>query len=110
MDYPDIGADVGARVVRGEAARGIVVCGTGIGISIAANKVDGVRCALCHDYYTALMARHHNNANVLALGGRTTGIEVAKQIVETFLTEQFDGGRHQRRLDKIPNSGGGGGC
>ena len=71
-----------------------------------------MRCALCHDYYTALMARHHNNANVLALGGRTTGIEVAKQIVETFLTEQFDGGRHQRRLDKIPMSGGacGGGC
>lgn len=77
------------------------MCGTGIGISIAANKIKGIRCALCHDHYTASMARKHNDANVLSIGGRTTGIEVAKEILNTFLTEQFDGAHHVARLAKV---------
>ena len=81
--------------------RGILVCGTGIGISIAANKVEGIRCALCHDHYTATMSRKHNDANVLAIGGRTTGIEIAKEMVDIFLTEDHEGGRHSRRVNKI---------
>ena len=82
-------------------SRGILVCGTGIGISIAANKVPGIRCALCHDHYTVSMSRKHNNANVLAIGGRTTGIEIAKGMVDVFLSEKFDGGRHSRRVEKM---------
>ena len=82
-------------------SRGILVCGTGIGISIAANKVPGIRCALCHDHYTVSMSRKHNNANVLAIGGRTTGIEIAKGMVDVFLSEKFDGGRHSRRVGKM---------
>jgi len=87
-----------ARMVE---TRGILVCGTGIGISIAANKVEGIRCALCHDHYTATMSRKHNDANVLAIGGRTTGIEIAKEMVDIFLTEDHEGGRHSRRVNKI---------
>lgn len=81
--------------------KAILMCGSGIGISIAANKIDGIRCALCHDHYTAKMSRMHNNANVIALGGRTTGPEVAKEIVETFLEEDFMGQHHTNRLQKI---------
>jgi ribose 5-phosphate isomerase B len=77
-DYPDVAKAVCAKVLSGAVERGIVVCGTGIGISIACNKVEGIRCALAHDHYTAKMAREHNDANVLSLGGRTTGIEIAK--------------------------------
>lgn len=90
-----------------ENTRGIVVCGTGIGISIAANKVKGARAALCHDYYTAQMAREHNDANVLAMGARTTGIEVAKQITEKFLTTAFDSNHenHPRRVKKLNKIG-----
>lgn len=82
-------------------AVGVLVCGTGIGISIAANKINGIRCALCHDHYTAKMARNHNDANMLSIGGRTTGIEVAKEILNTFLAEKFDGAHHTARLAKI---------
>ena len=81
--------------------RAVVVCGSGIGISIAANKLQGVRCALCHDHYTAEMCRHHNNANCIAVGGRVTGSEVAKDIVKTFLETEFDGGKHERRVNII---------
>ena len=103
-DYPDISADVCQTLLSAPEdanALGILVCGTGIGISIAANKVRGIRCALCHDHYSALMCRKHNNANVIALGGRTTGEEVAKEIVETFLQTAFEGGRHAERVGKI---------
>ncbi len=81
--------------------RGIVFCGSGIGISIAANKVNGIRCALVHDHFGAEMCRRHNNANMIALGGRCTGIEVAKDIVVTWLVTEFEGGRHSRRVEKI---------
>ena len=81
--------------------QGIVVCGSGIGISIAANKVPGIRCALLHDHYGAVMCRRHNNANMMALGGRVTGVEVAKEIVDAFLSTGFDGGRHETRVGKI---------
>ena len=101
VDYPDYGRKVGETVVSGQADRGIVICGTGIGISISANKVPGVRAALCTNEYMAMMTRKHNNANVLALGARVVGDELAKDILRVWLTTEFEGGRHQRRLDKI---------
>ena len=101
VDYPDIAEKVCADVVSGEADRGIVLCGTGIGISIAANKIHGIRCALCHDEYSAQMSRQHNNANVLAMGGRVLGFGVAGKIVRAWLTTEFEGGRHERRVNKI---------
>lgn len=101
VDYPDYGQAVGQRVVSRQADFGIAVCGTGIGISIAANKVPGVRAALAHDLNTARLAREHNDANVLALGGRVVTGEAAIEIVQVFLTTAYLGGRHQRRLDKI---------
>ena len=100
-DYPDYGEAVGRAVASGECERGIVVCGTGIGISIAANKVRGVRCALCGDCFSAQMAREHNDANVLALGARVLGPGLALKIVDTFLDAEFQGGRHARRVAKI---------
>ena len=100
-DYPDYGEAVGRAVASGECERGIVVCGTGIGISIAANKVPGVRCALCGDCFSAQMAREHNDANVLALGARVLGPGLALKIVDTFLDAEFQGGRHARRVAKI---------
>ena len=100
-DYPDIASLAGKAVADGTFQKGIVVCGSGIGISIAANKVPGVRCALLHDHYGAVMCRRHNNANMMALGGRVTGVEVAKEIVDAFLTTNFDGGRHEARVGKI---------
>lgn len=100
VDYPDYAEKVCKKVVD-ENARGILICGTGIGISIAANKIDGIRCALCSEPFSAEMTRKHNNANVLAMGGRTTGVELAKSIVKAFLSTDFEGGRHQNRLDKI---------
>ncbi|WP_022670673.1 ribose 5-phosphate isomerase B [Hippea alviniae] len=99
-DYPDIAESVAQKVAQTDS-KGILICGTGIGMSIAANKVKGIRCALCHDAYTAEYARKHNNANIIAFGGRTTGVEIAKQMVEIFLREEFEGGRHKRRIDKI---------
>ncbi len=101
VDYPEYGKKVGEAVVSGEAKYGIVICGTGIGISMAANKVKGVRAALCHNIFTTKLTREHNNANVLAMGGRVLGIGLALAMVETFLTTEFEGGRHQRRVDKI---------
>jgi len=102
VDYPDIALKV-ARYALENGVPGILICGSGIGMSIAANKVNGIRCALCHDAYTAEFSRRHNNANIIAFGGRTTGIEIAKQMVKIFLSTEFDGGRHQRRIDKISN-------
>ena len=101
VDYPDFAHRVAHAVSAGEAERGILICGTGIGMSMAANRHPGVRAALCHDAFTAEMARLHNDANVLCIGGRTTGIGVAEQIVQLFLDTPFEGGRHQRRVEKI---------
>jgi len=101
VDYPEFGLDLAARVGRGDAARGILLCGTGIGMSIVANKVPRVRAALVHDVYSARMAREHNDANILVIGGRTTGKGLAREIVRTWLDTRFEGGRHARRLEKI---------
>lgn len=101
VDYPDYGKAVGERVVSKQVDVGIAICGTGIGISITANKVPGIRAALAHDVNTARLAREHNDANVLALGGRIVTGEAAIEIVQVFLTTAYLGGRHQRRLDKI---------
>lgn len=100
-DYPMYGAAVGRAVSSGECERGILICGTGIGISIAANKIKGIRCALCADCFSAEMTRRHNNANILALGARTTGTGLALKITEIFLETPFDGGRHERRVNMI---------
>lgn len=100
-DYPDHGIACGEAVAKGEADRGIVVCGTGIGISIAANKVKGVRCALCTDPVMARLSREHNDANVLALGERIVGAELAKGIVDAFLSTGAQDGRHAERRAKI---------
>jgi len=101
VDYPDYGKAVGERVASKQADLGIAICGSGIGISIAANKVPGIRAALAHDVMTARLAREHNDANVLALGGRVVTGATAVEMVQTFLTTAYLGGRHQRRLDKI---------
>ena len=101
VDYPDIARTVGYAVSGGEYDRGIIMCGTGIGISISANKLKGIRAALCHDTFSAQMSRQHNNANVLAMGGRVIGPGLALAIVEKWLTTEFEGGRHARRVDKI---------
>jgi ribose 5-phosphate isomerase B len=100
-DYPAIAEPVGRAVVGGECDRGILICGTGIGMSIAANKVRGVRAALCSDVYSAEMTRQHNDANILVLGGRVIGCGPALRIVEAFLGAAFDGGRHARRVAMI---------
>lgn len=103
VDYPEYGRKCAEAVVSGQADRGIVVCGTGIGISIAANKVHGARCALCTSVHMAEMTRRHNDANMLALGGRTTEEGLALEIVKTWLETEFEGGRHQRRVDMLDN-------
>ena len=100
-DYPDFAAPAAKAVAAGTCERGIVICSTGIGISIAANKVAGIRCALCGDLLSAELTRQHNNANMLALGAFLTPLPLAKRIVDVFLTTEFQGGRHQRRIDKI---------
>ncbi|GAB4295235.1 MAG: ribose 5-phosphate isomerase B [Desulfuromonadia bacterium] len=101
VDYPDFGEKVAVAVISGEVDGGIVICGTGIGISIAANKIPGIRAALVTDPYMARMAKEHNNANILALGGRVISPEAARQMVAAWLDATYEGGRHQRRLDKI---------
>lgn len=101
VDYPDFGRRLGEAVAAGEAERGIAICGTGIGISIAANRVPGVRAALCTDGLMARLARQHNNANVLALGARLLGIETAKDCIASFLGTPYEGGRHDRRIEKL---------
>ncbi|EGK10742.1 ribose 5-phosphate isomerase B [Desmospora sp. 8437] len=101
VDYPDYALPVAEKVAQGEFDRGILICGTGIGMSIAANKVKGIRCAVVSDEYSARMSREHNNANILALGERVVGPGLAEDIVRTWLTTEFAGGRHHRRVDKI---------
>ena len=100
-DYPVYGEKVGRAVASGEVERGILICGTGLGISLAANKVKGVRAAVCSEPFTAKMSRAHNNCNILAFGARVVGAELAKMIVETWLDTEFEGGRHQRRVDML---------
>ena len=99
--YPIFSARAAKMVARGEADRGVVVCGTGVGVSLAANKVRGIRCALCGDCYTAKYTRLHNDSNMLALGARVIGPELAKMILEIFLSTEFEGGRHKTRVDMI---------
>ena len=101
VDYVDYARRVAEAVAEGRAERGIAICGTGIGTSITANKVPGIRAALCHEGYTARMSREHNDANVLCLGGRVIGRELAGEIARIFLSAEFSGGRHARRVDKI---------
>lgn len=101
VDYPDMAAALAKVLATGRATRGVLVCGTGIGISIAANRHRHVRAALCHDVTTARMARRHNDANVLALGARVLGSQAALDCLEAFLDTPFEGGRHQRRVDKL---------
>ena len=100
-DYPDYGRPAAQMVARGECDRAILLCTTGIGISMVANKVNGVRCAVCHDPWSAEMTRRHNNANALAMGANVVGPGLAERIVDVFLSTEFEGGRHQRRVDKI---------
>lgn len=100
-DYPIYGEAVGRAVASGECERGIIICGTGIGISIAANKIRGVRAAVCQDCYSAEMTRRHNDANILSMGARVLGSGLALKIVETFLNTPFEGGRHARRVNLI---------
>ena len=100
-DYPVFGEAAARAVAGGECEKGIVVCTTGIGISIAANKVKGIRCAHCPDVMSAEMTRRHNDANVIAIGAGMVGMNVAKRMVELFLTTEFEGGRHQRRVDRM---------
>jgi len=100
-DYPCFAERVAKAVVSGECERGVLICGTGIGISISANKIHGVRCALCSEPVSAALARQHNDANIIAMGARTIGPVMAEGIVDVFLNTEFQGGRHQRRVDKI---------
>ena len=100
-DYPIYGEIVARAVASGEVEQGILICGTGLGISLAANKVKGIRAAVCSEPFTAKMARAHNNCNILAFGARVVGAELAKMIVDTWLDAEFEGGRHQRRVDLI---------
>lgn len=101
VDYPDIAVKACEKVTSGECNFGVLVCGTGIGISIAANKVKGIRCALVSNEYCAEMTKRHNNANMLAFGGRVTGPDLAKNILDAYINAEFEGGRHQNRVDKI---------
>ena len=100
-DYPQFGAAAARAVADGSCEKGIVICTSGIGISISANKIKGIRCALCSEPLSAEMTRRHNNANMLAMGAGMTGPTMAERIVDTFLTTEFEGGRHQRRVDGI---------
>lgn len=104
VDYPEYGQAVAKAIIEGDAARGIAICGSGIGISIAANRFPQIRAALCTDVTMAKLTRLHNDANVLALGARIVGAEVAFDIVDAFLTTEFEGGRHERRVEKLSNT------
>ena len=101
VDYPDYALPVAKKVASGEVNRGILVCGTGIGMSIAANKVEGIRCALVHDTFSAKATREHNDSNVLAMGERVIGPGLARDIAKIWLTTEFEGGRHENRVNKI---------
>lgn len=100
-DYPVYGEKVANAVAAGEADLGIAICGTGVGISLACNKVKGIRCCVCSEPYTAKLSRMHNNSNVLAFGARVIGAEMAKMITEEWLNAEYEGGRHQRRVDQV---------
>lgn len=101
VDYPDIAVKVADSIVSGECELGILVCGTGIGMSLAANKVKGIRAAACSEHFSAKYTRLHNNANILCLGGRVIGVGTALELADIFVDTEFEGGRHQRRIDKI---------
>lgn len=101
VDYCDFGFNVGEAVAAGRCEKGIIFCGTGVGISISANKVKGVRCVVCSEPYSAMLARQHNDTNILAIGARVVGIELAKMIVHVWLSTPFEGGRHADRIRKI---------
>ncbi|HEY4551612.1 MAG TPA: ribose 5-phosphate isomerase B [Bacillaceae bacterium] len=101
VDYPDYALPVAKKVANGEFDRGILICGTGIGMSIAANKVSGIRCALVHDVFSAKATRQHNNSNILAMGERVIGPGLAREIAKTWLETEFEGGRHEKRIGKI---------
>ena len=101
VDYPDIAEKTCEKVTSGEADKAILICGTGVGISISANKIKGIRAALCGDWYSAKYTRLHNDANVLCMGGRVIGAGLAAEIVDVFLDTEFEGGRHARRVEKI---------
>jgi len=101
VDYPDFAAKVAEAVKTGQASCGILICATGTGMSIAANRVPGIRAALCHDITTVRLARQHNDANVLCLGARILGLTTARDVLMAFLEVEFEGGRHQRRVDKL---------
>lgn len=101
VDYPEYGRAAAEMIAQGKADKGILCCGTGIGISLAANKVKGIRCANVSDTFSAKMSRAHNDANMLSLGGRVVGVGLALEIVDAWLSTEFEGGRHQRRVDKI---------
>lgn len=105
VHYPVIGKKVAAEVSSGQYPTGILICGTGIGMSIMANRFENVRAALCHDHFTAKMSRMHNNSNILVLGGRVTGDEVAKDILDVWLNTEFEGGRHQERIEMFDRQG-----
>lgn len=100
-NYPEFGEKVGRAVVSGEVDCGILICGTGVGISLAANKVKGVRAVVCSEPYSAKLSKQHNNTNILAFGARVVGIELAKMIIDEWLGAEFEGGRHQTRVDMI---------
>lgn len=101
VDYPDYGKKVAHALVEGEVEKGVLVCGSGIGISISANKVKGIRCCVCSEPYSARMSVRHNNANIIAMGGRIVGTDLAKMIVDEFFNSKFEGGRHEARVKKI---------
>lgn len=104
VDYPDYAKKVACEVAKDADAKGVLICGTGIGISIAANKVAGVRAALCHDAYTAAMCRAHNDANILCFGARVVGLGVMESMIDAFVATEFEGGRHTDRVKKIEDS------
>lgn len=108
-DYPLVAHQMAREIAGAECSRGILICGTGLGVSMTANRHKGVRAALCHDLYTAKMARMHNDANILVMGGRVIGVGVALEMVDAFLNTAFEGERHQRRLDMIDQEAGFGG-
>ena len=104
VDYPQFGREVAARVASGEFSRGCLICGSGLGMSMIANRFRGVRAALCNDLYSAILSRRHNNANILVMGGRLIGPELAGEILTTWLTTPFEGGRHERRVAKLDDA------
>lgn len=103
VDYPDIAKLVCEKIISKECEKGILLCGTGLGMNMCANKYRGIRAAQCHDTFSARLTRIHNDANVLTMGGRVIGPELAKDVVKAFLTNEFEGGRHQTRIDKMMN-------